>query len=78
MCINLKSFNESFRIWNQKGEEVQFWWLDQEEKDELSIPLEVVSSAAVGTDFHNQRADPQVHLDFDGNLVGVIGNPDAD
>ena len=24
MCFNLKFFNESFRDWNQKGEEEQF------------------------------------------------------
>ena len=95
MCINLKSFNESFRDLNQKGEEEQFWWygenyfeIPSKKLDTLnskldiisapSIPLEVVSSPAVGTDFHDQRTDPQVHLDFDGNLVGVVGNPNTD
>lgn len=84
MCINLKSFNESFREWNQKGEEGRFvglpmWWLNQgEENDEPLVPFEIVPSAPIGTDFHDQRPNPQVHFDFDGNLVGVIRNPDAD
>lgn len=100
MCINLKSFNESFRDWNQKREEEQFFgvsmqWYGEnnfeifsQKLDTLnsklditskpSIPLEVVSSPAVGTNLHNQRPDPQVNLDFDGNLVSVVRNPDTD
>lgn len=85
MCINLKSFNESFRDWSQKGEEEhnfvgshRFTWFNQEEDEEPSIPLKVVSSTAVGTNFHDQRPNPQIHLDFDGDLVGIVGDPNAD
>jgi hypothetical protein len=46
MCVNLKSFNESFREWNQKGEEEHFWWMNQE-ADEQSVSLERVASTAL-------------------------------
>lgn len=75
MCINLKSFNESFREWNKKGEEELFWWMNQEAE---SVPLEGIASTAVSADFHDQGTHPQVHLDLDGDFVGVVGDPNTD
>jgi len=59
MCINLKTFNESFRAWNDKGEEGQFWWLEEKENnDTSSIPTEAISSPTVVADLHDHRTHP--------------------
>lgn len=60
MCVNLKTFHESFRDWDEKGEEGQFWWLlgHEENEEKLLVPTEAISGTTVTTDLHDHRANP--------------------
>lgn len=75
MCLNLKTFNESFREWAAKDEDSRFWWIASLPE---SVPIEGVAGSSERLHFHHQSANPEINLHFDRDLVGVVGDPNTD